>query len=274
MDFSVLMAVYHKESPQRLQMALQSNIVDQTLKPRQLVLVCDGPLNEMLDGVIEKYESTYPDIMKVYRLKNNGGLGQALKYGLEKCDYELVARSDSDDVCAPKRFELQISYMQEHPEVSASSGTIDEFCDDYTQPKRIKHLPLTYEELCKYARNRSPLNHMATIFRKSDILEVGSYEHLQYLEDYYLWVRLIASGKKIGNVDEVLVHACVGNGMVERRGDKRHIKSWKTLGKYMVANRLQSWFGYVFSIAKITLWCYFPPHIRTFVYNYILRNRI
>ena len=274
MEFSVLMSVYHKENPQRLQTALQSNISDQTLKPKQLVLVCDGPLNKMLDEVIEKYESAYPDIMKVCRLEKNGGLGKALKYGLEKCDYELVARSDSDDVCVPNRFELQISYMQEHPEVSASSGTIDEFSDDYTHPNRIKHMPLTHEELCQYAKRRNPLNHMATIFRKSDILEVGSYEHLQYLEDYYLWVKLIASGKRIGNMDELLVHACVGNGMVERRGDKRCIKSWKALGKYMVSNNLQSWLDYLISIAKITLWCYFPKKIRTFVYDNILRKKI
>ena len=272
MEFSVLMAVYQKEEPQCLQRALQSNITDQTLKPNQLVLVCDGPLNEKLDEVIEQYESTYPDIMKVCRLEKNGGLGQALKYGLEKCDYELVARSDSDDICVPNRFELQVAYMQEHPEISASSGTIDEFNEDYTRPNRIKHMPLTHEELCKYAKVRNPLNHMATIFRKSDILQVGSYEHLQYLEDYYLWVKLLASGKKIGNIEDLLVHAYIGNGMVERRGDKRHIQSWKKLGKYMVSNNLQTWFGYIMSIARITLWCYVPKTIRTLLYEKILRK--
>lgn len=272
MDFSVLMAVYEKENPKHLQMALQSNISDQTLKPKQLVLVCDGPLNEMLDEVIEKYESAYPDVMKVCRLEKNSGLGEALEYGLEKCDYELVARSDSDDVCAPNRFEMQISYMQEHPEISAASGTIDEFSEDYTHPNRVKHMPLTHEELCQYAKMRNPLNHMATIFRKKDVLEVGSYEHLQYLEDYYLWVKLIAAGKRIGNIDELLVHACVGNGMVDRRGDKRYIKSWEKLGKYMVSTNLQSWFGYSICMARIVLWCYSPPQIRNFVYENVLRK--
>ncbi len=272
MDFCVLMSVYHKETPECLQMALQSNLNDQLLRPSQFVLVCDGPLNDKLDAVIEKYVSTYPTIMKVCRLEKNVGLGEALRYGLEQCDYELVARSDSDDVCLPNRFLIQVAYMKEHPDISASSGTIDEFDKDYDSPQRIKHMPLTHDELCKYAEKRNPLNHMATIFRKSDILEVGSYQHLQYLEDYYLWMRLVANGKKISNVDDLLVHAFVGNGMVERRSDKRYIQSWKKLGKYMMEHKLQSRSGYFVSIVRIFLWCYMPIGFRSFAYKKILRK--
>ena len=272
MDFSVLMSVYHKENPNRFARALQSNITDQTLCPTQVVLVCDGPLNPQLDEVIDTYVKKYPKIMKVCRLQENGGLGNALRYGLKQCDYELVARSDSDDVCVPERFSIQVSYMEQHENIVASSGTIDEFDDNPEQPQRVKHMPLEHNALCRYARKRNPLNHMATIFRKQVVLEVGSYEHLQYLEDYYLWMRLVANGKRIGNVSNLLVHACVGNGMVERRGDKRYIQSWKTLGKYMLEHKLQSRFGYLICIAKVSLWCYMPSRFRTFVYSKILRR--
>ncbi len=272
MDFSVLMSVYYKEAAFRLDRALKSNLTDQTLCPKQLVLVCDGPLNEELDLVIESYKRMYPEILKVCRLKENLGLGEALRYGLQQCDYELVARSDSDDVCVPERFAIQLSYMQSHPELSASSGTIDEFADDPTSPQTVKHMPIDHNDLCLYAKKRNPLNHMATIFRKTDILSVGSYEHLQYLEDYFLWIKLIAAGKKIGNVNDLLVHACVGNGMVERRGDKRYIQSWRILGKYMLEHDLQSRMGYYTSIFKVSLWCYMPGVLRSFVYSKILRK--
>lgn len=272
MNFSVLMSVYYKENPTRFGRALQSNITDQILRPTQLVLVCDGPLNQQLDDVIDIYLHKYPEIMKVCRLNENGGLGNALKFGVEHCDYDLIARSDSDDVCVPERFALQIAYMEQHSDISASSGTIDEFDVDPAKPQRIKHMPLDHDSILEYAKKRNPLNHMATIFRKQDVLDVGSYQHLQYLEDYYLWIRLIANGKRIGNVDALLVHACVGNGMVERRGDKRYIKSWKTLGKYMVEHKLQSRIGYLCCIAKVSLWCYMPAGFRTFIYKKILRK--
>lgn len=272
MAFSVLMSVYYKEKAEFLDRALKSNIENQTLSPNQFVLVCDGPLTAELDSVIEKYQGKHPSVFTVLRLEKNVGLGKALNYGLQACKYDLIARSDSDDVCLPDRFEKQIAYMADHPEVSASSGAIDEFEDDYDQPIRRKNMPLSHEELLKYGKSRCPLNHMAVIFRKQAVLEVGSYEHLQYLEDYYLWMRLIANGYKIGNSDSLLVHACVGNGMVERRGDKRYIQSWKTLGKYMLKNKLQSPIGYIVSIAKVSVWCYMPGSFRTFVYNKILRK--
>lgn len=266
------MSVYSKENPNNFDRALKSNLSEQTLMPSELVLVCDGPLTAELDEIIEKYRNMFPDILKVYPLEENIGLGNALNFGLKKCSYDLVARSDSDDVCVPERFALQTEYMKLHPEVSASSGAIDEFDDDPAKPKKIKIMPITHNELCEYARKRNPLNHMAVIFRKSDVIEVGSYQHLKYLEDYYLWMRLVASGKKIGNLDKILVHACVGNGMLNRRADKIQIEGLKVLGKFMMKNNLQSFWGYFMCISRMTVWCNIPNRLRILIYNRILRK--
>ncbi|MCD7955285.1 MAG: glycosyltransferase [Lachnospiraceae bacterium] len=272
MGFSVLMSVYQKENPDYLDRALKSNLDDQTLQPDQLVLVCDGALNPALDAVIQKYEEKYAKVFETHRLEKNGGLGNALNYGLQFCKYELVARSDSDDVCLPDRFKKQITYMESHPEVSASSGTIDEFDTDYNKPQRVKHMPLTNEDILEYTKKRNPLNHMATVFRKSDVIEVGSYQQIQYLEDYYLWVRLLAAGKKLGNLDDLLVHACVGNGMVERRGDKRYIEGWSKMDKYMIKHGMMSQGQHIVNIGKLWIWCLVPGKVRTMIYEKVLRR--
>lgn len=112
MNFSVLMSVYFKENPEYFDLALKSNLLDQTLKPSEFILVCDGPLNIELEKVIEKYSELFPEIFKVYRLSKNGGLGEALNYGLKKCMYEIIARSDSDDICVAERFEKQIEFLK------------------------------------------------------------------------------------------------------------------------------------------------------------------
>lgn len=49
--YSVLMSVYHKEKPEYLKQAIES-IQAQALLTDDFVLVCDGPLNDALDGVI------------------------------------------------------------------------------------------------------------------------------------------------------------------------------------------------------------------------------
>ena len=273
MTFSVLMSVYNKETPANLDRALKSNLEDQTLGPNQLVLVCDGPLDVALNDVISKYEQRYPSIFEVYRLEKNSGLGNALNYGLQFCNSEIVARSDSDDVCLPYRFERQITYMENNPAISASSGTIDEFKSDYNNPLRIKYMPTNHDDLVEYAKTRNPLNHMAAAFRKSDVMAVGSYQQLQYREDYYLWVRLLAAGKKLGNLKDVLVHACIGNGMTERRGDLRYIQGWITLNRFMIKHNMLSYWQFMLNIGKLCIWCSLSVKTRTYIYNRLLRQK-
>ena len=54
--FSVLMSVYNKEKPEYLDLALKSNLENQTLRPNEMILICDGVLTEELYNVISKYE--------------------------------------------------------------------------------------------------------------------------------------------------------------------------------------------------------------------------
>ena len=46
--------------------------------------------------------------LNYHKLDQNQGVANALKIGLEKCSYELIARMDADDVSLPTRFEKQI----------------------------------------------------------------------------------------------------------------------------------------------------------------------
>ena len=269
--FSVLMSVYQKEKPEFFDLSLKSNLIDQTLTPNEFVLVCDGDLTPQLEGIIEKYKRLCPDILKVYR-KENGGLGKALNFGLPKCSYSLVARSDSDDVCANTRFEKQVAYMEQHPEVGIISSYIDEFSDDWMKPIHIKTLPLTHDELYEMAKFRCPLNHMSVMMRKDDILRIGSYRHIPYIEDYELWVRAMINNIKIGNVGDVLVHARIGNGMVQRRGTKKYIKSWHLMNKDMIKVGMIGYCTYLRNMLAITAFVFMPVKLKEFLYKKVLRK--
>ena len=269
--FSVLMSVYYKEKPEFFDLSLESNIVNQTLSPNEFVLICDGELTPDLEAVIDKYQKLFPEVFKVYR-KENGGLGKALNFGLPKCSYSLVARSDSDDICSPDRFEKQVGFMNEHPEIGIISSYIDEFAEDWTRPNHIKTLPLTHDELYQMAKFRNPLNHMSVMMRKNDIIRIGSYRHIPYIEDYELWVRAIINGIKIANIGEVLVHARTGNGMVQRRGTKKYIKSWHLMNKDMMKAGMIGCGTYLRNMFSITAFVFMPVGIKTFLYGRLLRK--
>ena len=135
MNFSILISVYFREQSYFLKQCLKSIWEEQSLKPSEIVLVKDGPLNEELENVIKEYISCAP--LKVISLPKNMGLGIALREGLKYCSHEFVIRMDSDDISTPDRFEKQLAFMESNPQISAASGTVQEFIN---QPNDINKM--------------------------------------------------------------------------------------------------------------------------------------
>ena len=268
--FSVLMSVYHKETPAFLHQAMAS-LFAQTLKADEFVLVADGPLTQELDEVIQRYATVHPEL-NIVRLAKNVGLGNALNEGMKHCTMPWIARADSDDVNDPTRFQRQIDRLREDPKIVVLGTDIDEFDQDPALPRHVKHMPTSNEQILQSIKTRNPINHMSVMFHRESIISVGSYQHLPYVEDYYLWARVAANQMKIENLGEVLVHARVGNGMVARRGNKAYIKSWSVLGKYMVSKGMITPMGFVKNMVLITGFVWMPVWLKSFVYQHILRR--
>ena len=175
--FSVLISVYYKEIPRYLDRALQSITDDQILKPNEIVLIKDGPLTKELDEVIGKFKKKYPNLFKIVTLEKNYGLGKALNVGLENCTYELVARMDGDDISKPERFKKQIEIFQKNPKLDIVGSWIDEFIEkgEEITVRSIRKVPETSEEIYQRLKSICAFNHPTVMYRKSKIIEVGSY---------------------------------------------------------------------------------------------------
>jgi amylovoran biosynthesis glycosyltransferase AmsE len=219
-NFSVLCSLYYKEEPAYLDRCFES-LAWQTLEADEIVVVHDGPLTDDLYLVLAEWKEKLP--IKEVVLPKNVGLGEALNAGLRECTNNLIARVDTDDINHLNRFQEQICYMDNNPQVTALSCDINEFETDPKEPSRVRSVPKT--NLFSFSLKRNPLNHMAVIFRKNAVENVGSYKHLHFMEDYYLWIRLQAKGYKINNLDDILVSARVGNGMLERRSGLKYAHS-------------------------------------------------
>lgn len=119
MPFSVLLSLYEQETSTFLDQAIFSIWDSQDLKPSQIVLVQDGPLTAELKAVIIEWKNKLGAILTIVPLEKNVGLAAALNEGLKHCHYELVARMDTDDIAMPTRFEKQIAFMQQNPDIAA-----------------------------------------------------------------------------------------------------------------------------------------------------------
>lgn len=270
---SVLMSVYHRETPAFLREALDSILTEQTRLPAEFVLVCDGPLTPGLEDVIAHFQARFPDVLKICRLEKNQGLGEALRFGLTRCTYDLVARADSDDIWVPDRLEAQINFLKAHPEISIAGGYIDEFREDPAQPFRLRTVPLSPHAIARMLKSRCPMNHTTVIFRRKDVEEAGSYRRIADEEDYDLWIRAVAHGKKLGNLDRVLVHVRVGNGMAGRRGNRARIESWRVMNAYMLRRGMINRLEYCRNMASIRLFTAMPAWTRELLYRTVLRRR-
>ena len=222
MEFSVLITVYEKEKPYNLRKSLLSSY-RQTIRPTEIVLVCDGELTQELYDEIEQIKSEIP-ILKVYQLPCNVGSGPASCFGVKKCNTDLIARMDSDDYSEETRFEKQIKAFEENPNLIMVGTNI---LEKNTEFMAFKTVPEKTEEIRKYSKFRNPFNNPSSMMKKEYILKVGNYRKFRYLEDYDLIMRLIHDNptKDFLNIQEPLVIMQTNNSSYLRRGGLLYVKT-------------------------------------------------
>ena len=219
--YSVLMSLYKKEHPEYLRLALDS-MLNQTVKPDEIVLVEDGPLTPELYAILNEYPM-------LHRVKNekNLGLGLALNEGLKVCRNELVARMDTDDISKPERCEKQLRRFEEKPELAIVGSHIDEFVGTPDNIISQRKVPLTSEAIYNFAKKRSAFNHPAVMYRKSAVLAEGGYSDLKRNQDVDLFGRMLFKGHKAENIDEALLWFRSSDELAARR------KSWENTKSYI-----------------------------------------
>ncbi len=272
MKFTVLMSVYEKEATAFFNRAMQSIWDDQTLKPSEIVLVEDGPLNVELNAAVEKWQDRLKNVLKVIALPQNVGLGVALNEGLKYCAFECVARMDTDDISRPERFERQIDFLISHPDIDIIGSWIGEFEKDETDIYASRNVPCTHEKIVKFAKRRTPLNHMTVIFRKSAVLGVGGYSSFRFAQDYHLWVRMIQGGAKFANIPEQLLSARGGRTMAQRRGGIYYAINEYKLQREFLRTGFLSYGEFLRNVFIRFFIRIIPSRLREIVYNTFLRQ--
>lgn len=269
MPYSVLISLYSKERPDYLRLSLES-IFHQSLPPNEVILVEDGPLTNELYAVLDEYECSYSQLKRI-PLAINGGLGNALNEGIKHCSNELVARMDTDDICFPDRFERQVKFMNDNPDIDVSGTWIEEFENDIDNIVSIRKVPTNHTDISNYIKKRSPLNHPTVIFRKSAVLKAGNYQSFLLFEDWYLWARMMVNGAKFANIPVCLLHFRVSPDMMKRRGGLRYAKSSFRLQNEFYHLGLISRFQAIRNGVIRSIVYLMPNKIRSLIYATLLR---
>lgn len=273
MTLSVLMAVYHSEKAEHFHRSLQSIWDDQTLKPNQIVLVVDGPIGEELRQVVNQWKEKLGTSLCVVENEENLGLTKSLNKGLQYVTSEYIARADSDDISLPSRFELQINYFEQHPDVDILGGSMQEFNEE-NSCLNIRHYPLTHKQAQKYIVKASPLAHPSVMMRKKIFDEGLRYnEKYRTSQDVALWYDAILAGFHIANLNNIILLFRQDDDVFKRRG---RAKAWNEFKIYIHGiykmKGLFTWY-YIYPLARLAFRM-MPDSIIRAIYQSNIRNRM
>ena len=270
--YSVLMSVYKGENTEYFRASMDS-LCAQTYPADQIVLVCDGPLGDELDSVIESYRDKLSGVLDVIRLPENKGTAYCANEGLKACRNEYIMKMDSDDVCNEKRAEKQMTYLTEKPYIDILGSYIEEFKSADNTTIGVRQTPTTHEEIMKFAKRRAPFNNQTLVYKKEYAEKIGGYSSdLIRCEDYDFMVRMLMSGAKSANIPEVLVRYRVDKNNLQRRRNWKNTKSFFAVRKKIYKMGFSGFWDYVLPCAGQLMLFITPSCITGLIYKIMLRK--
>lgn len=271
MSLSVLLSLYGKSEVQDLHRCLES-IWAQTFAPTEIIIVLDGPVSDDVDRYCQRIRDEHP--VRLVRFPENRGLGPALRDGLEQCAGTYVARMDTDDISVEERFELQVAFLDAHPAISVVGGNMKETLGTGGQAiSRERRVPLTPDEIGRAARYRNPMNHPTIMFRRTDVMGVGSYQDFPLLEDYHLMARMIGAGKKLANLDRVLVETELDDEFFRRRGGIAYLRQELRLSAFFLKSGFHNLAHAIVFVGARAPYRVMPFRLRRSMYLHTLRSK-
>ena len=201
---SILMPIRNEE---RYLRATLDSLYRQTFANWELIAVDDGSSDQTATILAEA--ARRDSRVQVISLEG-GGLVAALNAGLKVCQAPLLARLDGDDICHPRRLELQVAYLDAHPDTGLVACNFRHF------PRTgLKQGMLDYEIwqngltdhslIIRDLFVESPLVHPSIMTRRTIMENMDGYQGNNWPEDYDLWLRMAAAGVHFARLPQTLL---------------------------------------------------------------------
>ena len=166
---------------------------------QEIIIVKDGHISKELENFLKNYKFKFSH--KIISLKNNRGLGIAMKIGSKSCIGKYIARFDTDDINLPNRLSTQIPILEDDQKIGLVSSAVFEKSIKNKIFYKIPYKKSLKEIIYKF----NPINHPTVIMNKAMLFKVGNYENVKYFEDYYLWLKFLKYGYRITLIYDALV---------------------------------------------------------------------
>lgn len=219
---SVLMPAYNAEK--YISEAIDS-ILNQTFEDFEFIIINDGSTDRTKEIILEYGD---PRIVLLENEKNSG-IVVTLNKGLDVAKGEYIARMDADDIAVPERLQIQVIYMDKHPEIGVLGTGLKKFGDEINEEKRFfSQKPDILKAELLFA---TCIAHPTVVMRK-DVLDAF---HIRYeidyagAEDFLMWWRL-SQKTQIATLPDILLNYRIHKSQITHdKGEKYKILMDKVL---------------------------------------------
>ena len=268
MEKTLISVVMPCRNSERFLRTAVNSLLAQTYPYFELIAIEDGSTDKTGD-ILREYQARDSRVRLFYH-EISEGVVASLNEGCGKCCGEFIARMDSDDIAAPDRFEKQLRFMTEHPEVSACGSAvalIDEN-DHILGHRQYPQQDVAIRQRLFYA---NPMAHPSVMLRKEHLKQLPYVYDSAWpcVEDYELWFRLSQCGK-LCNLPEILLSYRISGQSVKSNRTRRML--WNTLKlkfKHRKGMPVCGWFR--FAAELLLLFC--PAPVTLFLFEMSYRNK-
>lgn len=197
-NVSILISSYN-EKEQYLIDSIRS-LFEQTYSDFEIILIDDGSEKKYSDDI---YSLAREDNrLNIIRRKDNKGLAYSLNEAAQLARGKYFARMDSDDYSHKNRLELQVGFLDSHPEIAL----VGSLATTFGATNRTITQPLSDDAIEAKLCFNSSFVHPSIMMRRSFFEACGGYdETILKAQDYDLWVRGRTHGFKYANIPICLI---------------------------------------------------------------------
>jgi|SRR5438270_2394569 len=213
---STIIPVYNRAAMLR---EAVGSVIAQTYRPIEVIVVDDGSTDNT-SAVAGALAAEHAGIVRSVHIPN-GGPGRAREVGRALARGDFIEYLDSDDVLLPRKFELQVAALREHPDCGAAYGwTRERRADGSVASEPRKRTGERIETMFPSMLTSRWWDTPTPLYRSTLVDRAGPWLDLRAEEDWEYDCRLASQGVRLAYVPEWVCEIRVGlEDRLSGRGD-------------------------------------------------------
>lgn len=194
-DCSVVIPL--KNGEKYIEEALNSCIEQQTQYIFEII-VCNDKSNDNSINIVNNFIDKHPKFSLKLINSSGSGIVEALNFGIENANSQIILRFDQDDLMSTARIQTQVKFMKSNSGVVLAGSQIKIFGERRIRNVRKYLYPESNEKILRKIPFTNCFAHPAVAFRKDIFKAVGGYRvGTDGCEDYDLWLRMVREGETV-----------------------------------------------------------------------------